>query len=36
VRPPGAGAPAAEGIKTGLNEKLLKVTFLIDVIKPSK
>jgi hypothetical protein len=36
VRPPGAVAPAAEGIKTVLNEKLLKITFLIDVIRPSK
>jgi hypothetical protein len=36
VRPPGAVATAAEGIKTVLNEKLLKITFLIDVIRPSK
>ncbi len=36
VKPPGPVAPAAEGIKTVLNEKLLKITFLIDVIKPSK
>ena len=36
AKPPGAVAPAAEGIKTVLNEKLLKITFLIDVIRPSK
>ncbi len=36
VRPPGAGAPATEGLKTVLNEHLLKITFLIDVVKPSK
>ena len=36
ARPPGAVAPASEGIKTVLNEKLLKITFLIDVIRPSK
>ena len=36
AKPPGAVAPASEGIKTVLNEKLLKITFLIDVIRPSK
>jgi hypothetical protein len=36
AKPPGAVVPAAEGIKTVLNEKLLKITFLIDVIRPSK